>query len=275
MDASQQGTRQSPDGDGSRLTRTRATFEARRRRARQLVHDFIARAGVDVVPMLSIRHSIGRRMKLLRSLGVEMVVDVGANGGQFGKELRDSGYRGQILSVEPLSTAYARLRSRAEADGRWQTVRCAVGASEGRATLHIAANSASSSILEMLPKHVRTAPASQFVGTEDVSVRRLDAIISEFVDGPVRTYLKVDVQGLELAVLAGAGDWMHSFVALQLEMSLAPLYANAPTAMEVDTYVRAAGYELAGVEPGFADPVSGRLLQLDGIYVRSNLSANL
>lgn len=75
--------------------------------------------------------------------------------------------------------------------------------------------------------------------------------------------------------LRGQGARLVEFVAIQLELSLVRLYADAPLADEMDRFVSAGGYQLAGMEPGFADPVSGRLLQMDGIYVRSDVLGEL
>lgn len=255
----------------SGLLPIRLTLARVRRRAHRVVHDAIARIGIDAVPLASIRHSLGRRARLIGALDIEIVVDVGANRGQFGQELRRAGYDGRILSIEPLASAYQRLSARSRRDEHWQALHCAVGESNGRAVLHIAANSASSSLLPMLPAHVQAAPETRYVGSEEVPVRRLDDILSEHVPRESRTYAKIDVQGFELEVLRGAGRFLESVTAIQLELSLVPLYQGSPSAVEVDAFVREAGYELAGIEPGFSDPVSGRLLQMDGIYVRAGV----
>ena len=246
-----------------------------RRRARRRLHQAIATVGIDAVPMTGIRHAIGRRARLLRALDINLVIDVGANIGQFGSEIRAAGYAGAILSIEPLSDAYPRLSARAECDGEWLTMRCALGESDGTSTIHIAGNSASSSLLDMLPDHERAAPETHYVGQETVNVRRLESILEEQEALGERPYLKIDVQGYELAVLRGAGTHLGTLAAIQLELSLAELYAEAPTAREVDAFVTDAGYRLAGIEPGFTDPSTGRLLQMDGIYVRTDLLAGL
>ena len=123
----------------------------------------------------------------------------------------------------------------------------------------------------MLPLHVEAAPETRYVSSEEVRVRRLDDILSEYLPRKSRTYAKIDVQGFELQALRGAGTFLESVAAIQLELSLVPLYEGSPSAVEVDAFVRQAGYQLVGVEPGFADPVSGRLLQMDGIYVRAGV----
>lgn len=257
------------------LARVRLGGSHARLRMRRLIHGAIGKTGFDAVPVSSIRHSTGRRARLLRALQVDIVIDVGANSGQFASELRAAGYRGRVISVEPMASAYKKLSARAARDPNWTTVRCALGESDGESTLHIAGNSASSSLLEMLPVHEEAAPGTAYVGREGVTVRRLESLLSEYVSAGSRAYLKVDVQGYELAVLRGAGPQLQALAAIQVELSLARLYAGAPMADEVNAFVIGSGYGLAGIEPGFAEPVSGRLLQMDAIYVRSDLLAQL
>ena len=261
--------------DHQRSLTWRQRLTSTRQGARRRLHQAIAKVGIDAVPMAGIRHAIGRRARLLHALDIDLVVDVGANVGQFGCEIRAAGYAGLILSIEPLSDAYDSLRARADRDGAWMTMQCALGESGSTSTIHIAGNSASSSLLEMLPDHERAAPETHYIGRETVSVRRLDSILDEHEALGERLYLKIDVQGYELAVLRGAGAHLGTVAAIQLELSLAELYADAPTAPEVDSIVTEAGYRLAGIEPGFTDPGTGRLLQMDGIYVRSDLLAGL
>lgn len=100
-----------------------------------------------------------RRSALLRKAGVDLVIDVGANEGQYVRGLRDCGYAGPVVSVEPLGSAFAALSSASSRDPGWKVIRAAAGSSEARRELHIAGNSASSSLLPMLDRHVRAEPS--------------------------------------------------------------------------------------------------------------------
>ena len=98
-----------------------------RTRLRQLVR----RTGYDLS-----RH-LPTVADLLRQRRIDVVFDVGANVGQYGSELRDWGYRGRIVSFEPLAAAYADLAQRAARDGAWVAHPFALGASETSADLHV------------------------------------------------------------------------------------------------------------------------------------------
>ena len=52
--------------------------------------------------------------------GITVVLDVGANEGQYGVQLRRSGYGGRIVSFEPGSEAHASVTACAAADEKWQ-----------------------------------------------------------------------------------------------------------------------------------------------------------
>ena len=237
---------------------------ALRRAVRPVLHRF----GLEVV-RYDARHFLHlHRASLLREYGVDVVLDVGANDGSFARGLRSSGYRGKIVSFEPLPTAFAKLEQVSAADGHWECRRLALGSYDGEASLHVAGNSSSSSLLDMTPQHVRSAPESAYVSTETVAVARLDSIRAGFLDPADRLYVKVDVQGLELDVLRGAEETLGQAIVVDAEISLVPLYSGAPTYDQVIDYLTERGFGARALEPVFVDPDSGRILQLDGIFAR-------
>jgi FkbM family methyltransferase len=206
---------------------------------------------------------------LLGRLGVDLVVDVGANDGGFVRDLRAAGHAGAVLSFEPLAAAHQQLTRVASGDAAWQVApRCALGAEAGLATLHVAANSVSSSLLAMLPAHLQAAPDSAEIGSEAVPVRRLDDVRMPGLDAARRLFIKIDTQGFELPVLEGAGRTLERCVALQLELSLRPLYQGQALWQELLQWLGERGFEVWDLVSGFRDPADGRLLQFDGVLVR-------
>jgi len=109
----------------------------------------LRRLGLDLQRYRADEHPLARRARLLEARSVATVLDVGANSGQFGRELRELGYRGRIVSFEPLSAAFAALERAARGSPPWEVHRCALGEQPGRASIHVAANSYSSSLLAM------------------------------------------------------------------------------------------------------------------------------
>lgn len=212
-----------------------------------------------------------RMATALRWLGVEDVLDIGANIGQFGSALRASSYRQRILSCEPLSDAYAHLARRIAGDPGWTARNTAVGAEPGELELNIAGNSFSSSLLPMTRTHADAAPGSDFVGSETVAVTTVAKLVAELGIDPSRALLKIDTQGYESAVLDGAGPLVGAFAAVSLELSLTPLYEGQQLFDDLLDRLRSAGYDLFGLDAGFADPRTGQMLQCDGLFVRSDL----
>lgn len=209
-----------------------------------------------------------RRSVLMGARGTDLVVDVGANVGQFAGELRDFGYAGKIVSLEPLSSAYAQLSRRAATDPAWTALRTAAGARSGEITINVAANSDSSSALPMLDRHLAAAPQSAYVATESSPVDRLDAMLRPYLDDARAPYVKIDTQGYEWDVLDGAGDALARFDAVELELSLVGLYDGQRTWLELIERMHGAGFRTVGLQHDFWDETTGETLQLDGIFVR-------
>lgn len=225
--------------------------------------------GVDLVRYDAAHNVDLRRAQLLHDREIDVVLDVGANDGPFGRQLRDAGYRGRIVSFEPQSTAFAALEHTAAADELWSARRVAVGAEDGEATLHLAENSSSSSLLGMTQRHVASAPESRYVGQELVEVRTLDSLRQGLVAEDERVYLKVDVQGAELDVLRGGEHVLGQTEVVEAELSLVSLYEGAPRFDEVIEHLAARGFGVLALDPVFVDPADGQLLQVDAVFGRS------
>jgi FkbM family methyltransferase len=196
------------------------------------------------------------------------VVDIGANTGEYGEELRETGYSGRLVSFEPLSTPFQVLAKRAAKDQSWECMRTALGSYDGTVSLNVAANLVSSSILPMLEAHSDAAPASRYVGIEETPMRSLDSLAPTLFRPQEVIWLKLDVQGFEQHVLDGAEQLLGSVQALEVELSLQPLYEGQTLYLSMIDFLRHHGYALASVAPGFCDECTGRLLQFDGIFLR-------
>jgi FkbM family methyltransferase len=210
---------------------------------------------------------VNRVARLLEARDVRTVLDVGANVGQFARMVRAAGFDGDILSFEPLSDAYRRLTRRSKGDPRWRAFNTAVGSEPGRSTIHISANSYSSSLLAMTKAHLDAAPGSEFIGTEDVDVTTVAGIVEEHGLDPARMFIKVDTQGYEKAVMSGAGAVIDDVAAVQLELSFVELYEGQELFDDGVATMRDHGLELWTLDPGISD-AEGRLLQCDGVFVR-------
>lgn len=215
-----------------------------------------------------------RRERLLETLGTDLVLDVGANAGQYGIEIRRSGYAGRIVSFEPASETFARLRDTSQSDPLWAARHIALGAEPGTATLNLAANDGkSSSFLDQRDVSFGTTATARYVGAETVEVSTLETVGPEITSEQDRVLLKIDVQGLEVEVLDGAGSFLERVQAIETELSLYPMYEDQPDWRELCDRLGELGFVFFAVDPGYSDPRSGRLVEMDGLFVREQLAA--
>ena len=210
---------------------------------------------------------------LAGDLQIEWLLDVGANRGQFGSVMRRAGYQRRIISLEPVSDAYAALQAVAGPDPLWAVEQLAVGAAPGRQVIHVAGNSVSSSLLPMGARHLELAAESAYTRDEEIEVTTVEAIAARHGIDPTRTMLKADVQGLESAVLDGAGADLGRYAMLELELSLLELYEGQELLPQLLTRITSAGFELWTFFPAYIDKVNKRMWWADGLFVRRDLAA--
>jgi FkbM family methyltransferase len=236
---------------------------------KRFVRDCIRRTGWDLKrfdPHSSESWQLARQLFVHQ---VDVVFDVGANTGQFAEKLRGAGFPGRIVSFEPSTGAHSTLIKRAQRDTNWVIApRMALGDHDGTISLNLAGNSVSSSVLPMLPSHGSAAPESRYIGSETVALRTLDSVSKELATDTERIFLKLDVQGFEYKVLQGAKQFLRRVSGIQVELSLVPLYDGEHLFHPMLHDLEEHGYDLWSVVPGFVDPQTSRLLQLDAIFFR-------
>lgn len=239
------------------------------RRFSNLVRKLANSTGIDIHRYRPEALPAGRLTTILRHHDVDLVLDVGANTGQFAEQLRGAGYTKEILSFEPLSTAYAQLIHSAKDDLYWSIApQVAIGDKDGKIEIHVAGNSVSSSVLKMLDSHATAAPASRYVTNEWVRLATLDTMMQELRVGPEKLFLKIDTQGYEDRVLNGARETLTRVRGIQMELSFLPLYEGQQLFDQLVQRLHSLGFSIWAIWPGFCDMASGRMLQVDVVAFR-------
>ncbi|HZX48791.1 MAG TPA: FkbM family methyltransferase [Nitrospirota bacterium] len=209
-----------------------------------------------------------RRLSAIQDNQIDIVLDIGASEGCFGQKLRNSGYKGRIISFEPLTDAYETLLRVSGNDQLWQTVNTAIGNYNGDALINVSGRRTSSSILQMLPSHVEAAPESRYITKEQVQIRCLDSILDDLSTRNNRIYIKIDVQGYERSVLQGAAEMLKITSVVEVEVSMIPLYEGSILHAEMIKELDNLGFYLISWEDVFTDPQTGYVLQSDCIFAR-------
>lgn len=204
---------------------------------------------------------------------IDLVFDIDTNAGQFASDIRSVGYRGQIVSFEPLHDAHKIITPSARGDKYWTVhQRGAIGDSDGDVEINISGNSVSSSVLPMTEAHFSAALNSAYIGAVKVPVFRLDSAVSEYLTDTSRVFIKIDTQGFEWQVLDGATETLKNAQGVLCEMSLVPLYEGQRLWMEMLKRFENEGFILWAIQRGFTDSGDGRSLQINAIFFRADHS---
>jgi len=206
---------------------------------------------------------------MLETNNVDLLLDVGGFVGVYGEEVREMGYAGEIVSFEPIKASFEKLKAKADKDPKWICHNAGIGTKSEELTINIAGNFASSSLLGMHKNHTDLAPDTAYQAKEVIQIKRLDELVTPEIAKQYQSiYLKIDVQGYELNVLAGATSLLPYINVIQAEISFVPLYEQGPLYNEVISKLDELGFELFTILPELKDPKNGRLMQGEGIFVK-------
>jgi FkbM family methyltransferase len=180
------------------------------------------------------------RNSILSLTDTKLVLDVGANQGQWASRIRKDGYKYQIISFEP-SEAFNELFIRAESDSNWDCQKLAVSNNNGEVILFSASNgNLSTSILK--PKEILNQGFNLKFETKVMAQAiTLEKFLSTHQQSPY--YLKLDVQGAEMKVLQGAKKVLEKCVAVEFESALVDLYEGETTHYKIAEWLRQYDFE--------------------------------
>jgi FkbM family methyltransferase len=214
-------------------------------------------------------------LHLFTSLSINCVIDVGAYEGTYGRELRHMGYKGHIVSFEPVPENFAVLARVSSGDDRWRVFPYALGERSGQADMNVFSGGTFHSLLT--PSEYGLSAFEEklrLVRIERVKIRRLDDVLDECLAGipAPRLFLKMDTQGYDLAVLEGAEIMLSRVVALQTEVALHPIYQDMrSTLTNTVPELQRRGFGVTGLFPVTRDQRDGlQIIELDCVMVRSN-----
>jgi FkbM family methyltransferase len=213
---------------------------------KHLILRTLRRIGFD----LRRRRDVRDIFDFLKDRQIDVVLDVGANVGQFGAFLRSRGYKGKIISFEPIKSAYNSLLIRAKADGNWEANNFALGAEHGETTINVTEYSVFSSILPSTELATQLDRRATLARTETIQIRTLDEVSHSI---SAKSLLKIDTQGYEKQVLEGGIQNLSRFQGILMELPIVHLYKGTWQFHEALAFMASAGFVPAQIHPVIYD----------------------
>ncbi|MDX2205667.1 MAG: FkbM family methyltransferase [Hyphomicrobiaceae bacterium] len=199
---------------------------------------------------------------IFSELAIDTIIDIGANAGQFAQKMRSAGFKGRIISFEPVTASHRELCAAARRDPLWTVApKMAIGASEGSASINVMADTSLSSFLDST--HVDT------VASETVRVCRLDDALDELgIEKQAAIAIKIDVQGFEEEVLDGATSALCRAKAILVEVSLRQVYRGEPNYLTLLNRLHSEKWDAAYFSPVLSRRRLGRWYQADVLLIK-------
>lgn len=207
---------------------------------------------------------------LFRLRHINCVIDVGAHFGEYAKRLRFMGYTGSICSFEPVGASFEILQKAAAHDPKWHVYHYALGREDGPRNVNVTSHSVFSSFLEPSEFSRSEFPLhTDVVSTQTVQMTTLDQVFGECIrtiDSP-KVFLKLDTQGYDFEVLAGARQSIEKIEALQSELSVLHCYQGMKSFTDGLAAIQDLGFCISGLFPvGRTSDL--RLIEGDCVLVR-------
>jgi FkbM family methyltransferase len=237
---------------------------------KRAVKNLTTRLGIEITRTGANTGKHQQRAMLLNHLAVDLVLDVGANVGQYASiHLRDwTGYTGRIASFEPVESCFAKFAGAALADTAWTAMPYGLSDVAGPRTINVPVGQEDLSSLHGYTTVGEKMTETTTTTAQEIDLRRLDDEIDALAKPADRLALKVDVQGHEAAVLRGAAETLKRVVLVEIEMPLVAMYDGQETFADLLAILADAGFSPVGMSSNYVDPETGRAMDADVFLVR-------
>jgi len=244
------------------------------RNTMKLHHRLANLLGYDLIRKNKSHHTLDLHLqKIIQSKTITTIIDVGANKGQFALKLRQLGFKGKILSFEPVQREFDCIKALSKTDPLWQVHHCAMGSEPGVIELNVTDSTDLSSFLkpnEFCKTYYKDKVSS--IQKQEAEVKVLKDFISNNNLMSESVLLKTDTQGFDLEVLKGVGDYLTSLIkAVVVELSFKPIYEGMPTALETMTFLKERGFDPSGLYQVSRDKKTLELIEIDGVFLNKNI----
>ena len=196
----------------------------------------------------------------------DTLIDVGANRGQFSLLAKGLYPHARIHAFEPVDEPAARYL---EIFGGMPNVtlhRCAIGEAEHSGTMHVGGKSDDSSLLEFAQvSEIFAVPGE--ASRQPIAVRPLASVLRP-EDLAGRVLMKIDVQGFEDKVIAGAAALLPHIDLIYVETALVELYKGQALFPEVHAQLAALGFRAIRIGHVTGSPVEPGCVA-DVLYARA------
>ncbi len=211
--------------------------------------------------------------RFMTSYSPAMILDIGANAGQFAVIARELAPQAKIVSFEPLTECFEQLTKQKSQLEPIVMIQTALGANPGSVLMNRNASSPSSSLLPMNKRHYEELPHTELVMQEEVKVQRLDDFQSTFnIEVPL--IIKIDVQGFTLPVLQGGVETIRQASIVIAEISTTQLYQGEASFDEIYHFMRHLNFDFTGNVDQWHSNLNGRVLQMDCIFENREIIKN-
>jgi len=235
---------------------------------KKVLKSIFASAGFEIKnkkykDIFTIRETMFQALEQLKNIGFNpgLIIDVGAADGT--PPLQICFPNSNFFWVEPLQEFQSKLEGlKKKLKGDYLIA--ALGKTPGTMKINVSSDKVGSSILD-------SEQPNDIDNAREIKIDTLENVAGENNFGHYeKILLKIDVQGFELEVLEGTGNFLNNIDVVILEVSFFNFLKDCPDIYDVIAYMKKKGFAVYDIVGGINRPKDMALGQKDVIFVKED-----
>ncbi len=238
---------------------------------KSILHSLFKKTGYSIQPYYTLQENVNMgKYKWLEEYKIKTLLDVGANIGEFSTLMKQILPDLKIYCFEPLKDCFLQLQLIKEKYSNIKLFKIGLGEINEEKIINHNEFAPSSSLLKATNKSINAFPYTSKSIEEKIKICTLDSLQDEIIFEK-NILLKIDVQGYEKQVLLGAKTVLPKIAVIIIELSIEELYEGQPLFDEIYNFLKENSFRYVGNYDQMFDPRNGKVLQVDSIFINTNL----
>jgi len=209
-----------------------------------------------------------------------IIFDVGANQGQSIRRFKKIFPKSIIHAFEPIKEEFDKLQNEFKSDCNIFLNNCALGDSLGEKKFNIMASTGHSSFFKISPNtEWLKIRSKEFGATENGYIKKVVDVKINTINNYCNNndilkidILKLDTQGYEEKILAGASEIIPRIKLIETELMFDNVYEKRLNFYDIEKHILKHNFRLLAIEPlNFSNLLEGYMFCVDAIYLNEKI----
>jgi len=243
----------------------------------KIIKYFFSRLGFKIISS-DVKDFAFTLSKILKIYNINLILDVGANVGQFCQKIIELNYKNKIILVEPVKETFLKLKEDFKGKTNLEFLNVGIGTQTSQQKIYKSLRNNNKADMNSLLKINNTG--EKLVKNANITSEEIVEIVhvNEFLKNYNlnNSMLKIDTEGFDFQILKNIKiEYLKKINIIMIEVGAFKIFDSQEGDLnEITEFCKKNNFQLYNIDPFFINPATGQLCIMDILFVNKDIKPN-